>query len=132
MICSFWMWKARPSGHESKPSKTSCKKAATTCCRKEAAWINWPQIAGAAIVLLSFIPLLFAISYFWVLTLILGTAGLAVLSYGYVIAFRFDPNAGDPEPRKVLGQKYAVWGAQLAELLAKNANAEPPNGTPRC
>ena len=98
---------------------------------KEAAWINWPQIAGAAIVLLSFIPLLFAISYLWVLTLILGTAGLAVLSYGYVIAFRFDPNAGDPEPRKVLGQKYAVWGAQLAELLAANANAEPPNGTPR-
>ena len=91
---------------------------------KEAAWINWPQIAGAAIVLLSFIPLLFAISYLWVLTLILGTAGLAVLSYGYVIAFRFDPNAGDPEPRKVLGQRYAVWGAQLAELLAAIPNGE--------
>jgi hypothetical protein len=98
---------------------------------KEAASINRLQVAGAVIVLLSFIPLLFAVSYLWVLTLILAIAGLAVLSYGYVVALRFDPNAGDPEPRKLLGQKYAVWGPQLAELLATNANAEPANGTPR-
>jgi len=89
---------------------------------KEAASINRLQVAGAVIVVLSFIPLLFAISYLWVLTVILATAGLAVLSYGYVIAFRFDPNAGDPEPRKALGQKYAVWGEQLFSVRKSTAS----------
>ena len=49
-----------------------------------------------------------------------SAAGLALLSYEYVVAFRFDPNGGDPERRKLLGQKYEVWGPQLAELLATN------------
>jgi hypothetical protein len=42
----------------------------------------------------------------------------------YLVAFQFDPNAGDPEPRKVLGRTQAVWGEQLAELLATDANAD--------
>jgi len=50
---------------------------------------------------------------------------LTLLAYGYVLAFRFDPNAGDPEPRKALGQRHAVWGEQLAELVATSPNAEP-------
>jgi hypothetical protein len=92
---------------------------------KEQAWINPFQAAGAVIAVLSFLPLAFDIAWGWVLTVVLGLAGLAVLAYGYVVAFRFDPNAGDPEPRKALGQRHAVWGEQLAELLAAGPNADP-------
>jgi len=95
---------------------------------KEAVQINPIQIAGAVIAALSFIPLAFGIAYLWVLTLVLAVAGLALLAYGYLVAFRFDPNAGDPQPRKVLGQRHAVWGEQLTELLAANPDAEPLNG----
>jgi hypothetical protein len=91
---------------------------------KEAAWINSLQIIGAVITLVAFIPLAFAIPYMWVLTLVLALAGLPLLVYGYVLAFRFDPNAGDPEPRKVLGQQHAVWGQQLTELLATSPMGE--------
>jgi hypothetical protein len=44
--------------------------------------------------------------------------GLTLVVYGTVLALRFDPNAGDPEPRKALGKRHAVWGERLAELLA--------------
>jgi hypothetical protein len=91
---------------------------------KEDAWTNPVQIVGALIAVLSFIPLAFAIPYIWVLTLVLAIVGLTLLAYGYVLAFRFDPNAGDPELRKGVGQKHAVWGEQLAELLATNPYAD--------
>jgi hypothetical protein len=92
---------------------------------KEQAWINPLQVAGAVIALLSLIPLAFDIAYIWVLTVVSALAGLTLLAYGYVVAFRFDPNAGDPEPRKAIGQRHAVWGEQLAELLATSASADP-------
>ena len=76
------------------------------------------------IAVLSLVPLAFGIPYIWVLTIVLAVAGLALLACGYVLAFRFDPNAGDPEPRKALGRRYAVWGEQLCELLTTNPNAE--------
>ena len=90
---------------------------------KEEGAINPSQIAGALITLFSFVPLAFDVPYIWVLTIVLAVAGLALLSYGYVLAFRLDPNAGDPEPRKALGRRYAVWGEQLDELLAGQALA---------
>ncbi len=64
-------------------------------------------------------------AYIWILTALLALAGLTLLAYGYVMAFRFDPNAGDPEPRKALGQRHAVWGERLDEVLAASPNAEP-------
>jgi len=91
---------------------------------KDGASINPLQIAGVVIGALSFIPLAFGIPYIWILTIVLAVTGLALLVYGYVVAFRFDPNTGDPEPRKALGRRHAVWGEQLAELLATSSNAE--------
>lgn len=91
---------------------------------KSEASINSLQIAGTVIAVLSLVPLAFGIPYLWVVTIVLAVAGLALLAYGYVLAFRFDPNAGDPEPRKSLGRRHAVWGEQLAELLATSPNAE--------
>ncbi len=98
---------------------------------KEQAWTNPLQIVGGAIVVLSFVPLMFDIAFGWVLTVLLAVAGLAVMAYGYVVAFRFDPNAGDPEVRKALGQSHAVWGEQMADaekrprLETFNAAVEP-------
>ena len=92
---------------------------------KDEGSINSLQIAGAVIALLSLVPLALGIPYIWVLTVVLAVTGLALLAWGYVLAFRFDPNAGDPEPRKALGRRHAVWGEQLADLLATNPRAEP-------
>jgi hypothetical protein len=60
-----------------------------------------------------------------VLTIVIAVAGLALVTWGYVLAFSFDPNAGDPEPRKSLGRRHAVWGEQLTELLDTLCRAEP-------
>jgi hypothetical protein len=90
---------------------------------KQEASINGLQVAGALIVAVAFLPLLFGIPYLWLLTLLGAAIGLAVLTCGYVRAFRFDPNNGDSKPRKALGQQYAVWGSRLAELTAANPNA---------
>jgi hypothetical protein len=91
---------------------------------KDEASTNPVQVVGALIALLALIPLAFDSAYLWVLSLVLAVAGVGVLAYGYVLAFRFDPNAGDPEPRKALGRKHAVYGDPLAELLAESPNAE--------
>jgi hypothetical protein len=92
---------------------------------KDEVSINPLQIAGVVIAVLSLVPLAFSIPYIWVLTLVLAVAGVALLAYGYMVAFRFDPNAGDPEARKAVGRRHAVWGEQLAELLATSPHAEP-------
>src|SRR5262249_39241275 len=70
---------------------------------KEEAHVNRFQVAGVVIALLALVPLAFGLAY-WVPALVLAVAGLALLAYGYVVAFRFDPNAGDPEPRKAIGR----------------------------
>ena len=87
--------------------------------------MNRLQIAGLVIAVLSLIPLTLGIPYIWVLSIVLAVIGLALVAWGLVLAFRFDPNAGDPEPRKALGRGHAVWGEQLAELLATSPHAEP-------
>lgn len=91
---------------------------------KEEVSINSLQITGFVIAALSLVPLAVGIPYIWILTIALAVLGVALLAYGYVVAFRFDANTGDPEPRKRLGRRHAVWGEQLAELLAANPNAE--------
>ena len=92
---------------------------------KEEVSINPLQIAGAVIAVISLVPLALGIPYIWVLTVVLALSGLALVTWGYVRAFRFDPNAGDPGPRKALGRSHAVWGEKLADLLATNPPAEP-------
>jgi hypothetical protein len=91
---------------------------------QDGASINRLQIVGAVILALSLVPLAFSIPYLWVLTFVLAVVGVALLAYGYVVAFCFDPNAGDQEERKALGRKHAVWGEQLAELLATRPDTE--------
>jgi hypothetical protein len=83
---------------------------------KDKGSINAPQVIGAVIVLASFAPLLSGTAYAWVVTVVLAALGLCVLAAGYVVAFRFDPNAGDPGPRKEIGKRYAVWGDRAVEL----------------
>jgi len=92
---------------------------------KEDVSINRFQIAGLVIGVIALVPLMFGIPNIWILTVVLAIAGLALLTWGYVLAFRFDANAGDPEPRKALGRRHAVWGEQLAGLLAAIRPAEP-------
>ena len=91
---------------------------------REEASVNRVQIVGLVIAVLSLIPLLFDMANTWVLTVLVAVVGLTLVVYGTVLAFRFDPNAGDPEPRKALGRKYAVWGKQLTEVLAMSGSAE--------
>ena len=67
---------------------------------------------------------MFDVANIWMLTVLGAVVGLTLVGYGTVLAHRFDPNAGDPEPRKALGRKYAVWGKQLTELLAISPDAE--------
>jgi len=92
---------------------------------KEEMSINALQIAGCVVTVLSLVPLALNIPHVWVLTVVLAVAGLALLAYGYAVAFRFDPNAGDPEPKKALGRTHAVWGEQLAELVASSPDVGP-------
>ena len=92
---------------------------------KEEASINLFQIGGGLMAVLGFIPLAFDIASNWVVTLVIGVAGVCLMAYGYYLTFRFDPNAGDPEPRKALGQRHAVWGNQLAKLLAASPDVTP-------
>jgi hypothetical protein len=89
---------------------------------KEDKSINRVQIVGLVIALAALVPLALSIPYIWVLSIVLGLAGVALVIWGCVLALRFDPNSGDPEPRKAQGRRHAVWGAELAELLA----AHPP------
>jgi hypothetical protein len=86
--------------------------------------INGIQVVGLVFGALSLIPLMFDMANTWVLTLFGAVVALIIVGYGTVIALRFDPNAGDPEQRKLLGRKCAVWGEQLAELLATSPDAE--------
>src|SRR6516225_7712112 len=85
---------------------------------KEEASINPFQIGGALIAVLGFIAWAFDIASNWVIPLVIGVAGACLMAYGYYLSFRFDPDTGDPEPRKSLGQRHAVWGERLARLLA--------------
>jgi hypothetical protein len=85
---------------------------------KDNASINLLQIVGGVIMLLAFVPLALDIPGIWVLTVVLALAGLTVMVRGVARALHYDANAGDPEPRKVVGRQCSVWREQLAELLA--------------
>jgi hypothetical protein len=91
---------------------------------KEGASVNWLQVIGAAITALAFSLLFFGSVYAFILAAVLAAGGLSLLSYGYVVAFRFDPNSGDPERRKAISRSKAVWGDRLAEVLRASEIAE--------
>jgi hypothetical protein len=59
----------------------------------------------------------FGNAWAWGAAIVGVVTGLSLLTYGCVIAFRFDPNAGDPTPRKAIGQSCALWGEQLADVV---------------
>ena len=90
---------------------------------RDDAAVNPMQLFGGAIAALSLIPLAFDVEYLRVLTVVGAAVGLAILAYGYKIAFRFDPNAGDPEPRKAIGREHAVWGDDLAAIRRPKPDA---------
>jgi hypothetical protein len=92
---------------------------------KEDAWTNPLQFVGASIAVISFIPLALPIAYNWALPLVAAPAGLLLMTYGYMVAFRFDPNAGDPEPRMALGRSQTIWGSRLAEVLGAKPTPQP-------
>jgi hypothetical protein len=91
-----------------------------------------PLIAGLTVGALSFIPLAFSIPYLWILTVAGLIVGLALIGYADLAAAQFDPNAGDPKPRQLRGQKLAVWGEQLAELLETPSSEENGDHGNRC
>ena len=67
---------------------------------KEERTSNGSVKAGLVVAALSLIPLAFRIPYLWIVTVAGLLAGLALVAYADVAASRFNPNAGDPEPRK--------------------------------
>lgn len=90
---------------------------------------NWPTIAGLGVAAASLVPLVFGVHYG--VTVAGVAAGLVLVGCGDWIQARYNPNAGDPERRKAIGRKHAVWGEQLAEALAADphpvAAAAPPD-----
>jgi hypothetical protein len=82
---------------------------------------NGFHFAGTLLAMLSLLPLEFPFPFRWVAIAALAAAGAALFAYGYKVASRYDPNGGDPEPRKAIGQKSTVWGKRLAELSAQPA-----------
>lgn len=86
---------------------------------------NTPVIVGLIVAVLSLIPLAFRVPYIWVATAAGVSVGLGLIGYADWAGARWDPNAGDPEPRKVRGRKRAVWGEQLDRLLVTDLGAGP-------
>jgi hypothetical protein len=85
---------------------------------KEEGTSNGPLIAGLIVGGLSLIPLAFEFRGNWMVTAAGVGVGLALIAYGDLAMSRYNPNAGDPEPRKARGRRHAVWGEKLVELLA--------------
>ncbi len=83
---------------------------------------------GMAVTVLSFIPLAFSVPNIWIATVAGVSLGGALMAYVELAAARFDPNAGDPEPRKLFGQKHTLWGEKLEKLRATLASADPSDG----
>ena len=67
---------------------------------------------------------LFDVPQIWVATVALALAGLSILIRGCAMSLRFDPNMGDPAPRRALGQRHAVWGERLSEVPATHPSSE--------
>lgn len=91
---------------------------------KEEGSSNGYFTAGLVLATLSLVPLAFSIPHIWIVTAAGVLTGLLLMGYADLAASRYDPNAGDPEPRKLHGRKHAVWGEQLVNLLATRENAE--------
>jgi len=97
----------------------------------EGASINWIQIVGAVVAATALLLLAVTRTDYGAVAIALGIVGLAVLACGYVVSFRFDPNAGDPAERIAVGQQHAIWGEQLDELLRLEAEGRSESMPPR-
>ena len=91
---------------------------------KDGASINWHQITGAVLLIGSFLPWIFGFRFGWWVAIPGAAVGLLLLARGYATAFTYDPNASDPETRKALGRRLAIWGEKLEELLKAQPRAE--------
>lgn len=85
---------------------------------------NAPTIAGILVAVLSLIPLAFSVPYIWVATVIGMLLGFGLIGYADWAAARWNPNAGDSEPRKARGRKRTVWGKELDRLIAIDMAAD--------
>src|SRR5262249_154953 len=66
---------------------------------------------------------------FWAITIALGFLGTLLIATRKMLAWRLDPNGGDPELRKELGRKRAIRKADvdkhLAQTLGASGSADP-------
>lgn len=83
---------------------------------------HWTQLVGALVLGLAGGLLLLDELGGWALPAAVAATGVALLVTGFVLIWRRNPNAGDPEERKQLGRSQAAWGDTLARLL-KEAQA---------
>ncbi|RCS52967.1 hypothetical protein DTL42_09130 [Bremerella cremea] len=79
---------------------------------------------GMGVTALSFVPLGFSVPHIWIATATGVSLGVVLMVYAEFFSGRKDPNAGDPEPRKRLGQKHTLWGEKLEILREELARAE--------
>jgi hypothetical protein len=91
---------------------------------KEDASVNWMQITGGVLATVSLLSLPFNLGLVWPVAAAGAVIGLALMAWGYAVAFRFDPNSGDPEPRKAIGREMAVSGQQVQEMLRRRRSEE--------
>jgi hypothetical protein len=86
---------------------------------KADASVNWQQIVGGVVFAVSFLPVLLAVRdpMAWGVIVVGAGVGLALVVRGYTTSFGFDPNAGDPDPRRADGRRLTIWGEELAQLL---------------
>jgi hypothetical protein len=87
---------------------------------------NQFQLVGATVMVLFWIPLTWTMSHTAIMAVIVAAAGFGLLTYGYVVSFRYDPNIIDSDSRKAIAKSYAVSGEQLAML-----RKESPEPTPK-
>jgi hypothetical protein len=84
---------------------------------KGEAWINGWQVFGGILSVASLVALFLNFRMAWLITVGGVILGLAVMSYGYWLSYRFDPHEGDPAPRIAEGQAKTVWGDNLTAAL---------------
>lgn len=84
---------------------------------KDDASINKVQIIGGLTIGVAWLPFAFGSGFGWVAALAGSSLGFATMIYGYYVSAKFDPNSGDPEPRRLLARSTTVYGEELLQLI---------------
>jgi len=92
--------------------------------------VHWGHTTGVVALVLSPLLLLLDDLLGLMLTGLVAACGLALIVTGFVVRWRSDPNAGDPEPRKQLGQSLTVWGKGSTRSCRKRKPGD--SRRPRC